>query len=137
MQLAPETVEKLQNAAGSGFDHRLHHQLPTLIQDGDHNGFLVHVHSDIFDVITHLSCLLGGESSFVPTLVFPLKVKCHFPADLPRLSPVVPSHRALVLLLSSAAVAERSPAQRSAAEAAPHPASTSRPSAGGRFFIMH
>jgi hypothetical protein len=47
--------------------------------------------ADIFDVITHLSCLLGGESSFVPTLVFPLKVKCHFPADLPRLSLVIPS----------------------------------------------
>ena len=27
----------------------------------------------------------------MPTLVFPLKVKCHFPADLPRLSPVIPS----------------------------------------------
>jgi hypothetical protein len=26
--------------------------------------------ADIFDVITHLSCLLG-ERSFVPTLVFP------------------------------------------------------------------
>src|SRR5713226_1046268 len=62
MQLAPETVEELQNAAGFGFDDGLHHQLPTLIQDGDHNRFLVHVHSDIFDVVTHLSCLLGGKS---------------------------------------------------------------------------
>ncbi len=70
-------MEELQNAAGFGFDHGLHHQLPALILDGDHNGFLVHVHSDIFDVVTHLSCLLGGKI-FVLTLVFPLKVKMPF-----------------------------------------------------------
>src|SRR6266700_2193774 len=85
MQLAPETVEKLQNAAGFVFDDGLHHQLPALIQDGDHNGFLVHVHSDIFDVITHLSCLLGGKIIRVSACLS-LKVKCHSPADLPRLS---------------------------------------------------
>jgi hypothetical protein len=38
---------------------------------------LVHVHSDIFDVVTHLSCLLGGRV-FVLTLIFPLKVKMPF-----------------------------------------------------------
>ena len=27
----------------------------------NHNGFLVHVHADILDVTTHLSCLLGGK----------------------------------------------------------------------------
>ena len=27
----------------------LHHQLPALILDGDHNGFLMHVHSEIID----------------------------------------------------------------------------------------
>jgi hypothetical protein len=43
----------------------------------DHNRFLVHVHSDIFDVITHLSCLLGGRV-FVLTLIFPLKVTMPF-----------------------------------------------------------
>jgi hypothetical protein len=48
MQLAPETVDKLQKAAGFGFDDGFHHQLPAVIQDGDHNRFLVHVHSDIF-----------------------------------------------------------------------------------------
>src|SRR3984893_4765936 len=77
MQLAPYTVEELQNAAGFGFDDGLHHQLPALIQDGDHNGFLVHVHSDIFDVVTHLSCLLGGKV-FLLTVIFPLKVKMPF-----------------------------------------------------------
>src|ERR1017187_8716142 len=81
MQLAPETVEKLQNAAGFGFDHGLHHQLPALIQDGDHNGFLVHVHSDIFDVITHLSCLLGGKV-IRANACLSLNVKCHASADL-------------------------------------------------------
>jgi hypothetical protein len=43
MQLAPQTVDKLQNTAGFGFDDGLHHQLPAFIQDGDHNGFLVDV----------------------------------------------------------------------------------------------
>src|SRR5216683_5721560 len=62
MQLAPQTVDELQNAVGFGFEDGFHDQLPTAIQDGDHNGFLVHVHSDIFDVVTHSSCLLGGES---------------------------------------------------------------------------
>jgi hypothetical protein len=48
----------------------------------------------------------------------------HFPADLPMLScsPLAP--HTPPQLLSSAAVAERSPAQRSGAEAALHPAST-------------
>src|ERR1700737_4996978 len=50
---------------------------PLPIQDGDHNRFLVHVHSDIFDVVTHLSCLLGGRV-FLLTLIFPLKVKMPF-----------------------------------------------------------
>ncbi len=118
-------MEKLENAAGSGFDHGLQHLLPALILDGDHNGFLVHVHSDIFDVVTHLSCLLGGKDH-VPTLVFPSKVKCHSPADLPMLSCGSFPPRTLLQLLSSAAVAEQSPAQRSTAEAAPHPASTFR-----------
>src|SRR6266853_579934 len=116
-------MEKLENAAGFGFDDRLHHHLPALIPDGDHNRFLVHVHSDIFDVVTHLSCLLGGKLIRVHAGLS-LKVKCHSPADLPMLScsPFAPD--TLLQLLLSAAVAERSPAQRSAAEAAPHPAST-------------
>jgi hypothetical protein len=71
--------------AGFGFDHGLHHQLPALIQDGDHNGFLVHVHSDIFDLVTHLSCLLGGKLIRVDACLS-LKVKCHPPADLPMFS---------------------------------------------------
>jgi hypothetical protein len=62
MQLAPQTVDKLQNATGFGFDDRLHHQLPTAMEDSDHHRFLVHVHSDIFDVVTHLSCLLEGKN---------------------------------------------------------------------------
>ena len=70
---------------------RLHHQLPALIQDGDHNGFLVHVHSDIFDVVTHLSCLLGGEV-FVLTLIFPLKVKMPFSRSTCLCPSAVPSH---------------------------------------------
>src|SRR6266478_4900258 len=85
MQLAPQTVNELQNAAGFSFDDGLHHQLPALIQDGDHNGFLVHVHSDIFDVVTHSSCLLGGKLIRVDAWLS-LKVKCHSPADLPMLS---------------------------------------------------
>src|ERR1700693_3186052 len=116
-------MEKLQNAAGFRFDDGFHDQFPTAIQDGDHNRFLVHVHSDIFDLVTHLSCLLGGKLIRVHACLS-LKVKCHSPADLPMLScsPFAPD--TLLQLLSSAALAERSPAQRSAAEAAPHPAST-------------
>jgi len=50
MQLPPQTVEELQNAAGFGFDNGFHDQLSIAIQDGDHNRFLVHVHSDITTV---------------------------------------------------------------------------------------
>jgi hypothetical protein len=67
----------------------------------------------------------------VPTLVFPLKVKCHFPADLPRLSPVIPSsgldlstfyrgalfHNALTPTLSKRDRAARPAACAAAAEA--------------------
>src|SRR5258708_34463683 len=82
MQLAPQTVEELQYVAGFGFDNAFHDQLSTAIQDGDHNRFLMHVHSDIFDVVTHLSCLLGGKLIRV-NAGLSLKVKCHSPADLP------------------------------------------------------
>ena len=73
MQLAPQTVDKLQNAAGFGFHNRLHHQLATAIQHRDHDRFLVHVHADILDVATHSVASLG-ERSFVPTDLS-LKVK--------------------------------------------------------------
>jgi hypothetical protein len=82
------TVNELQNAAGFGFDHGFHDQLSTAIQDGDHNRFLVHVHSDRFDLVTHLSCLLGGKLIRVDACLS-LTVKCHFPADLPICSPGV------------------------------------------------
>src|SRR5215470_9153521 len=61
MQLAPQTVEKLQDAAGFGFHYRLHDQLATAVEDRDHDRFLVHVHADILNVATHFSCLLGGK----------------------------------------------------------------------------
>src|SRR5712691_3539518 len=83
MQLAPQTVDELQNAAGFGFDDRLHYQLPATTQNSDDNRFLVHVHSDIFDVVTHLSCLLGGKVIRANAYLSP-KVKCHSPANLPR-----------------------------------------------------
>src|SRR5580704_8219714 len=82
MQLAPQTVEKLQNAAGFGFDDGFHDQFATAIEDGDHNRFLVHVHSDIFDLVTHFRCLLGGKIIRANAYLSP-KVKCHSPADLP------------------------------------------------------
>src|SRR5881227_3357650 len=75
MQLAPESVHKLQNAAGFGFDDGLHYQLATAIEDGDHGRFLVHVHADILDVATHSVASLG-ERSFALTESF-LKVQCH------------------------------------------------------------
>jgi len=59
MQLNWQTVDKLQNAAGFAFDGALNRQLATVIEDSDHDRFLVHVHSDTFDLTTHLSCLLG------------------------------------------------------------------------------
>jgi NUMOD4 motif len=42
-------------------------------QTSRHYGFLVRVHSDIFDVITHLSCLLGGKDHSCQRLSFPLR----------------------------------------------------------------
>src|ERR1039458_1302104 len=120
MEFAPSTMEELQNAAGFSFQDGFHDQLPAAIQDGDHNRFLMHIHSDIFDVVTHLSCLLGGKIIRVNACLS-LKVKCHSPADLPMLScsPFAPD--TLLQLLPSAAVAERSPAtaQRSGGGATP------------------
>src|ERR1700720_5036796 len=69
MQLAPQTVDELQNAAGLGFHDRLHHQLATAVQHGDHGRFLVHVHADILDVATHSVASLG-ERSFASNGVF-------------------------------------------------------------------
>ena len=63
MQLAPQTVDKLQNAAGFGFHNRLHHQLATAIEDSDHDRFLVHVHADILDVATHKVASLRERTS--------------------------------------------------------------------------
>jgi hypothetical protein len=70
MQLAPQTVDKLQNAASFGFHNGLHYQLATAIEDGDHNRFLVHVHADILDIATHSVASLG-ERSFALNGVFP------------------------------------------------------------------
>src|SRR5215467_12447137 len=121
MQLALQSVDKLQNAAGFGFDDRLHHHLATAIQHGNHNRFLVHVHSDIFNVTTHLSCLLGGKVIRLNDNLS-LKVKCHSSANLPILfcGSLATMQTAITL---SAAAAERSPAKRSAAKAASHLAS--------------
>ena len=71
----------------------------------------MHVHSDIFDVVTHLSRLLGGKLIRVDAGLS-LKVKCHYPADLPMLSCSRSAPDTLLQLLLSAAVAERSPAER-------------------------
>src|SRR6266702_2799565 len=70
MQFTPQTVDKLQNAAGLGFDNGLHHQLATAIEDGDYNRFLVHVHADILDVANHSVASLG-DRSFASTKSFP------------------------------------------------------------------
>jgi predicted RNA methylase len=64
------TAKALQNAAGFGCNHGLHHQLATAIQDGYHNRFLVHVNADILDVATHLVASLR-ERSFASTGTFP------------------------------------------------------------------
>src|ERR1700736_981427 len=85
MQLAPQTVDKLQHAAGFGFDNRLHYQLATAIEDSDHHRFLMHVHADILDVATHAVASLR-ERSFALNAALSLKVKCHASADLPIFS---------------------------------------------------
>src|ERR1700730_1161591 len=108
MQLAPQTVDKLQNAAGFGFDNRLHDQLATAIEDSDPHRFLVHVHADILDVATHAVASLR-ERSFALNGALSLKVKCHSSAHLPifssdscpksRFTPLHPcplSHNALI-----------------------------------------
>jgi hypothetical protein len=61
MQFAPQTANKLQQAAGFGFDNGFHHQIPVRIQNGGHRRVLVHVHADILNITTHVSCLLGGK----------------------------------------------------------------------------
>src|ERR1700720_780949 len=129
MQLAPQPVNELQNAAGFGFEDGFHDQLPAAIEDGDHNRFLVHAHSDIFDLVTHLSCLLGGKVIRANVYLSP-KVKCHFPAILPRPCCSFPprTHRS-----PSAAAAERSPctAERRRRHIQLQPFEV------GRSFIMH
>src|ERR1700674_2009628 len=90
MQLAPQTVDKLQNTAGYCFHARLHHQLATAAKDSDHHRFLVHVHADILDVVTHSSCLLEGKIIRAQRSLS-LKVQCHSFSDFPRTS-FLPAH---------------------------------------------
>ncbi len=56
---------------------RLLPKLPTGIPYRDHNRFLVDVHSDIFNVTTHVSCLLGGKVIRINAYLSP-KVKVPF-----------------------------------------------------------
>jgi hypothetical protein len=69
MQLAPQTVDKLQNAAGFGFDNRLHYQLATAVENGDHHRFLVHVHADILEIATHVVASTRLSESPVSDLI--------------------------------------------------------------------
>src|SRR5215472_6140102 len=81
VQLVPQAVDKLQNTAGVGFNHRLHYQLATAIQDRDDDRSLVHVHADILNVATHSVASLGERASAFNCLS--LKVKCHSLSDSP------------------------------------------------------
>jgi hypothetical protein len=76
MQFALQSVNKLQKAAGFGFHDGLHHQLASAVPDSNHHRFFVHVHSDIFDIATHSSCLLEGKVIRINGYLS-LKVKCH------------------------------------------------------------
>src|SRR5579864_960879 len=91
MQLAPQTVDKLQNAAGFRFDNRLYYQLATAVEDSDHHRFLVHVHPDILDVATHAVASLR-ERSFALNGVFPSRYSV-------ILQPICPSSPLLLTLL--------------------------------------
>jgi hypothetical protein len=62
MQLAPQTVDDVQNAAGFRFHNRLHYQLATAIENSDHHRFLAHVHADILHVATHAVASLRERS---------------------------------------------------------------------------
>ena len=82
---------------------------PLLIQDRDHNRFLVYVHADILDVATHFRCLLGGKIIRANGYLSPQGQSAILSPDLPMsfcgsFAPHSPAQ-----LLSSAAVAERSP----------------------------
>src|SRR6476660_6956848 len=78
LQLAPQTVDELQNAAGFGFHDRLHHQLAAAVLHGDYGRFLVHVHTDILNVATHSVASLG-ERSFASNGVFPSRYSAILP----------------------------------------------------------
>src|ERR1700757_3713955 len=95
MQLTPQTVDELQNAAGFGFDNGLHHQLATAVEHGDHGRFLVHVHADILDVATHAVASLR-ERSLARNGSLSLKVKCHSSAHLPIFSLILALHPAVL-----------------------------------------
>lgn len=111
MQLTSQTVDKLQNAAGFGFDDRLHDQFAAAIEDSDHNRFVVHIQADIFDVVTHaVACL--RERTFALNGVFPSRQS----VILWRICPYLLLRPVACPL--SAAGAERSHAQRSGAKPA-------------------
>jgi hypothetical protein len=48
LQISSQSVDKLQNHAGFGFDDAFHYHLAGKIQDRNRNAFLVHIHADIF-----------------------------------------------------------------------------------------
>src|ERR1700751_690664 len=85
MQLTPQTVDELQNAAGFGLYDRLHHYLATPVQACDHGRFLVHVDADILDVATHAVASLR-ERAFARNGSLSLQVKCHSSSALPIFS---------------------------------------------------
>jgi len=89
MQLAPQTVDKLQNTAALVSTIDSITNLPPAIHDGNHYGFLVHVHADIVDVAT-LAVASLRERSFASISIFPSReratfemVRLYLPAVLP------------------------------------------------------
>ena len=79
MQLAPQTVQELQNAAAFGFDAVSLTSFPLSFRTA--TAIPVDVRPDILKIASHLRCLLG-EKVIRINAYLSLKVKCHASADL-------------------------------------------------------
>ena len=89
MQLAPQTVDKLQNAAGFGFHDRLHHQLAAAVQHGDHGRFLVHVHTEYRRRVDGVTRELNAAGIYVVWLGLPIPDGPGFKKSFPIVNAVL------------------------------------------------
>src|SRR5947209_10950306 len=77
VQAPAESLDKLENGAGLGFEDGFHHQLAGRIQDRDRDRFLVNIHADILRAVhTGCSFLEGLRRTLKPYSIWGALLYC-------------------------------------------------------------